>query len=201
MTTHQMIKNFKLTAKQHEEFISEIAPYRDRFHEFLTENPAIALWWDCVVYHEEQPERDEPFVFEVDEFTLDFSRTKDGIYFSADVAPQDVIWLPDVSGCYFTIPFEYIEDPEKWEVTELAAAAKRQDLAESAYGKIAPGLREELNLKVVVYRGRGTNEMSSYVGVNDVPGNIYNHPLQKKVVVSDFVVDCESGEVISKSLV
>jgi hypothetical protein len=186
MTTNQTVKNFQSLAQQYASVLAEVAPYRDRFHAFISHHNL-----NHGIDYRIEGEYHTP---KADEFEMDCT-VEGGIYFYHFVQDADG---GDVLN--FTIPFEYIEDPQAWEEKTLATLFANQSLVEKIYDGIAPGVREELNLDVYI---NYVNEDSISVVVVEKgnTGITLGHPQTEKMVTNSFSVNPKTGEIIHQSLI
>lgn len=186
MTTNQTVKNFQSLAQQYASVLAEVAPYRDRFHAFISHHKT-----NHQIDYRIEGEYSTP---NPEDFTMD-CEVEGGIYFSTFTQDSDG---GDILN--FTIPFEYIEDPQTWEENFLSRRTSEQELVERAYETIAPGVRAELNLDVYInYSSEET--LSAVVVEKGNTGITLGHPESKKMVANSLSVDAKTGEVLHQTLV
>lgn len=186
MTKNQTVKNFQSLAQQYASVLAEVTPYRDRFHAFISRhnlNNGIDYRIEGD-YHTPQ----------VDEFSMD-CEVEGGIYFHCFVQDADG---GDILN--FTIPFEYIEDPQAWEEKTLAVLFANQALVERVYDQIAPSVREELNLDVYI-NYVNEDSISAVIVEKGNTGITLGHPQTKKMVTNSFSVNSKTGEIIHQTLI
>lgn len=194
MTPHEIVEKFESAVKEHRIFASEIVPYRDRFHAFLLEHPDISFWWTCSI-EEDLAENDEPTTAYA--FDLDLTNTADGVCFSTEV--EDDGYFSGFKSLWFAIPVSYIEDPDKWETEEIAAAETRRILVEKTYDRIAPGVREELGLIINIVSRRHSRIIAAALLVKDEEGketSVFGSKNMEKIGVYRFSVDPATGDVV-----
>lgn len=206
-----------MMASDFKKMMEEIRPFRDEFHAFLVENEGVAHWQNCSLsynpeypsddYYDEHDEHDEEDDDEdypeeylpVSYFTLDITDTQSGISFVAQA--NDIYSDHEPRNLWFTMPFEYIEDPYGWTKRELTAAAARQSLAENAYDKLAPGAREELKLEIVPLPSHDGKTLHFYFRENGKKDRVFNHPRIERMIANDFTIDAETGEIVDHSVI
>lgn len=189
MTTNKTTANFRVLAQQHAEFVAEITPYRDTFHAFLTKHSDVLKpWIDARISSLD----DTP---EAEDFTLDFeNQGKNGVLFSTFVHDYD-----GGTGLDFVVPFEYIENPQKWEAEVLSNIAKKQVLVEKAYDDTVPGIRKELGLSVII-QSVSDDDINVVVAENGAEGLTLNSPNKELLQMNFFTVSMQTGEVTSRRL-
>lgn len=193
MTTdqaNQAIKNFQALKLQHTAFVAEIEPFKNSFHAFLTKNLHLSKWIDFRIVFEDE-------VVTVTDFELDLNNTvEDGILFYREVSDYD-----GATSLSFVVPFTYMANPEGWMNEALKAAASDQKLMEDVYDDVAPGVREELNLDIVINSVYASGEIYAVVCHKGNTGISLGHPDTPKMVMNSFCVDSNTGDLISSTLV
>lgn len=186
MTTNQTVKNFQTLTQQYSSVLAEVVPYRNRFHAFISHHNL-----NNGIDYRIEGDYHTP---NVGEFSMDCD-VEGGIYFHCFVQDADG---GDILN--FTIPFEYLEDPQAWEEKALATMFANQELVEKTYDGIAPGVREELNLDVYI-NYVDEDSISAVVVEKGNTGITLGHPETEKMVTNSFSVNPKTGEITHQTLV
>lgn len=185
------IKNFQALKLQHEAYVVEIEPIKKAFYTFLSQNLHLLMWVDFSITFDDE-------LVEVDQFELNLNNTvEDGILFYTEVSDYD-----GPTSLSFVVPFAYMTNPEGWMEEALKGAASDQKLVEDLYDKEAPGIREELNLDIVinsVYPASG--EIYAVVCHKGNTGISLGHPDTPKMVMNSFAVNSNTGRIFSSTLI
>ena len=193
MNTNQAnkaIKNFQALKAQHDSFVAEIEPFKKSFYAFLSQNLHLSKWLDFTITF------DGELVTDTD-FDLDLNNAvEDGVLFYTEVNDYD-----GPTSLSFVVPFAYIADSLDWMNEVLKKAATDQKLAETVYDVVAPGVREELNLDIYINSVWPSGEIHAVVCHKGNTGISLGHPDTSKMVMNSFIVDSNSGELVSKTLI
>lgn len=193
MTTDQAnkaIKNFQALKAQHDSFVAEIEPFKNSFYTFLTQNLFLSKWLEFNITSEAQE-------VELEHFELDLNNTvDDGMLFTFEVDDFD-----GATTLSFVVPFAYMANPEGWMNETLAGAASDQKLMEDIYDEVAPGVREELQLDIVINSIYASGEIYAVVCLKGNDGISLGHPDTKKMVMNSFGVDSNTGQIINRHLI
>lgn len=188
MTTDQAnkaIKNFHALKAQHTAFVTEMEPFKNAFHAFLTQNLHLSKWIDFRITLDDD-------VVTVTDFELDLNNTvEDGVLFYREVNDFDGATILS-----FVVPFAYMANPDGWMAEALQGAASDQKLMEDIYDEMAPGVREELNLDIYINSVYASGEIHAVVCHKGNTGISLGHPDTAKMVVNSFAVDSNTGQVI-----
>ena len=83
----------------------------------------------------------------------------------------------------------------------LKGAASDQKLMEDVYDEVAPGVRDELQLDIVINSVYPNGEIFAVVCHKGNDGISLGHPDTPKMVMNSYAVDSNTGQLISKTLV
>lgn len=193
MTTDQAnkaIKNFQALKAQHTAFVAEIEPFKNSFYTFLSQNLHLSKWIDFTITLEDE-------LVTITDFELDLNNTvEDGILFFREVSDYD-----GMTSLSFVVPFAYMANPEGWMNEALKDAASDQKLMEDVYDEAAPGIREDLNLDIVINSVYPNGEIFAFVCHKGNDGISLGHPDTPKMVMNSFCVDSNTGQLISSTLI
>lgn len=193
MTTdqaNQAIKNFQALKLQHDALVTEMEPFKNSFHAFLTQNLHLSKWLDFNITFDSD-------TVTVTDFELDLNNTaEDGILFYREV--NDIDGATFLS---FVVPFAYMANPEGWMDETLKIAASDQRLMEAVYDATAPGIREELQLDIHINSIHANGEIYAVVCHKGNTGISLGHPDTHKMVMNSFGVDSNTGRIISRNLI
>lgn len=193
MTTdqaNQAIKNFQALKLQHTAFVAEIEPSKNSFYTFLSQNLHLSKWIDFSITFDEE-------LVDVDDFELDLNNeVEDGILFYTQANDYD-----GPTSLSFVVPFAYMANPEGWMNEALKGAASDQKLMEDIYDEVAPGVREELNLDIVINSVYASGEIYAVVCLKGNDGISLGHPDTPKMVMNSFCVDSNTGQLVTSTLI
>lgn len=184
------IKNFQALKLQHDAYVVEIESVKNSFYTFLSQNLHLLKWVDFSITFDDE-------LAEVDQFELDLNNTvEDGILFYTEVNDYD-----GPTSLSFVVPFAYMTNPEGWTNEALKGAASDQKLMEDVYDDVAPGIREKLNLDIVINSVYPNGEIYAVVCHKGNTGISLGHPDTAKMVMNSFCVDSNTGDLISSTLI
>lgn len=187
---NQAIQNFEALKLQHKAFVEEIEPFKNSFYTFLSQNLHLSKWMDFNITY------DGP-TMEADDFELDLNNTAlHGVLFVCEASEID-----GPVTLYFNVPFAYMTKPEEWMEHILTVAAKDQKTVEDAYNKVAPGIREELQLDIHINSIETNGQISAVVCEKGNTGLTLGHPETHKMVMNSFAVDYQTGEITYRRLI
>lgn len=177
-------KKFNLLLADYSNLLSEIYPFRDSFHAFLLEHDVHAWANYSVTSDKSTPE--------VYQYSLSMNpMTEQGYRFTLGSQYVEEAGGADFS---FTVPFAYVENPQVWVDTLWDRITEEQVLANEAYERISPGLREDLGLHVKIAHSVGGK---LYCAVEHKDGSrVYrNDPIRPLIKARKFIVDTLTGEI------
>lgn len=185
MTTSDLAVKYAALADQHSSFMKEIASVRDRFHAFLVEHNPAPWFHHCVANEDETPEASL--------YTLYLEDKTPGIHFEYEMGTYE-----GMTTFRFTIPPEYLTDPDAWEARMLEMMANDYKLVRDAYERIAPGVCAELGLEVRIPYAFREGEVSAWVVRSGFEGITLNDPDKERIVANSFTVNRETGEITNQ---
>lgn len=171
--------------KKQDAFLASVTPFRDSFHKLISGIPAYQ-WLDDTGY----------ISGDADAFALVPDASKNGVVFAYDtIADYD-----HIESITFTVPFAYMDDPEKWAFEFLARMERDKKAIQDAYDAVAPGVREKHNLELDI-----THAIA--------PGKIFRITVQKRnssgykmrfedaeAVMNQFTFFVEENEIVDAEL-
>lgn len=173
--------------KKQDEFLASVTPFRDSFHKLISGIPAYQ-WLEDTGYISTG--------MDADAFTLVPDASKNAVVFAYDTI-EDYDHIESIT---FTVPFAYIDDPEKWASEFLARMERDKKAIQDAYDAVAPGVREKHNLELDI-----THVIA--------PGKIFRITVQKRnsngykrrfeeaeAVMNQFTFFVEENEVVDAEL-
>lgn len=174
----------------YKKFAKELEPYRDRFYAFITENDLTIIdpygfYVGHGVYQSYFPD--------VSNFELSLN-SDDSIYFHYDESSYD-----GMESYFFTIPFEYLSNPDGWEARILATLDGYQRIVDEAYESIAPGMREKYSLNVILQSVQN-GEINAWVTYGDETGIRLNDP-NPEIVTNLFSVNIVTRKVTRQGVI
>lgn len=109
-------------------------------------------------------------------------------------------YATDEEGCYFYLPFSYVEDPEGYISNEMAEIARVQEIVERAYDRLAPRVaKERPTFRPQVVRVSADNVASAIVVEGDKKNGIYGYD-PDIFVANAFTVDLETEEILTQRM-
>lgn len=173
--------------KKQDEFLASVTPFRDSFPKLISGTPAYQ-WLEDTGYISTG--------MDADAFALVPDASKDGVVFAYDTIED----YDHIEAITFTVPFAYIDDPEKWASEFLARMERDKKAIQDAYDAVAPGVREKHNLELDI-----THVIA--------PGKIFRITVQKRnssgykrrfeeaeAVMNQFTFFVEENEVVDAEL-
>jgi len=185
MTTaakHQ--KKFNSLLADYSNLLGEIYPFRDSFHAFLLKHDVHA-WQTYSV----TGDKSTPPVYQ---YSLSMNpMTELGYRF---VLASHYVEEAGGADFSFTVPFAYIENPEGWVDALWDRVTEEQAIANEAYDRIWPGLREDLGLHIKILNSSSGN-LYCMVERNDGTRIYRNDPIRPLITARKFIVDVETGDI------
>lgn len=168
-----------------DDFIASIAPYRDSFHKLISGIPAYQ-WLEDTGY----------INVDVEAFTLVLDASKDGVVFAYDTIED----YDHIGAVKFTVPFAYIDNPQKWADEFLARMERDKKAIQDAYDEAAPGIREEYNLELDITHVVAPGKIFKItVQTRDSRG--YPKRFEKEeAVMNQFTFFVEENEIVDAQL-
>jgi len=171
--------------KKQDDFLASVAPYRDSFHKLISGIPAYQ-WLEDTGY----------INIDVEAFTLVPDASKDGVVFAYDTIED----YDHIGAIKFTVPFAYIDNPQKWADEFLVRMERDKKAIQDAYDAVAPGVREkhnlELNISHVIAPGK---IFKITVQKRDSLG--YTHRFEEaEAVMNHFTFFVEENEILDAEL-
>ncbi|MBC9704512.1 MAG: hypothetical protein H9W81_05765 [Enterococcus sp.] len=147
-------------------FYEEIAPLRERFYNFITQNPCkdISVVPDHDFLKLTSGEETKEPVLALDEFHLELPALPvwknpyvvssapepepRGVFFTAEIELNEDY----MEERYFTVPYEYFDGPDAWETDVLARINRKNALAWEVIEAVYPGAPKEIMKNSVIQR-------------------------------------------------
>jgi hypothetical protein len=171
--------------KKQNEFLASVTPFRDSFHKLISGIPAFQ-WLEDTSY----------ITMDADAFALVTDTSKDGLVFAYDTI-EDYDHIESVK---FTVPFAYIDNPQKWADEFLARMERDTKAIQDAYDAVAPGVREKHNLNLNITHVISTGKIFRVTVQKRNSSGYMRRFEEEEAVMNQFTFFVEENEIVDAEL-
>lgn len=189
-----------------DQFHEDVTPLKERFYNFIVKNPCkdIPCVPDSSFYGLVPDKNDENVPLPVEHFHIeipiqplskeDKASQPTGVSFHAEFEAEDEFGDELTDEGYFSIPYEYFDNPDAWEADVLARIERRRVLARKMIEIVCPEAPEEI-IKEVDIMWRYNELPQLFVTLIPEIAQQYLTPSQLKAGTAVLGLDIESGDV------